>query len=130
MKQRRDLMKMKKLSGNNKGMTLVTVIVAIGFIATLVGILLMTTLVNFKMKSTNTRGKDTFYSAEQVLDEITVGLQRRVSDSLSSSYVEVLENYGEYDNTKKKELVETRYVIIGPSLDSVPSSATAIMIAP
>lgn len=109
VKQRRDLMKMKKLSGNNKGMTLVTVIVAIGFIATLVGILLMTTLVNFKMKSTNTRGKDTFYSAEQVLDEITVGLQRRVSDSLSSSYVEVLENYGEYDNTKKKELVETRY---------------------
>ncbi len=101
--------KIKKLTHDNRGMTLVTVIVAIGFVATLVGILLMTTLVNFKMKAVNTRGKDTFYSAEQVVDEITIGLQRRVSDSLSDAYVQVLENYGNYDNDTKKALVETKY---------------------
>lgn len=99
----------KKNTRNNKGMALVTVIVAIGFIAALVSILLMTTLVNFKMKVVNERGKDTFYSAEQVLDEITVGLQRRVSDSLSASYKYILENYGDYDNATKSQLIQQDY---------------------
>ena len=100
--------KMKKKI-NNRGMALVTVIVAIGFVAALVSILLATTLVNFKMKVVNERGKDTFYSAEQVLDEITVGLQRYVSDSLSASYTDVLENYGDYDNTTKSQMIQSRY---------------------
>ncbi len=105
------LKKIRNRRLDNKGVALVTVIVAIGFIAALVSILLMTTLVNFKMKVVNERGKDTFYSAEQVLDEITIGLQRRVSDSLSSSYVEILENYNSssYDNAQKKLLLQTKY---------------------
>ena len=94
---------------DNSGMALVTVIVAIGFVAALVSILMATTLVNYKMKVVNERGKDTFYSAEQVLDEITVGLQRRVSDSLSSSYTYVLENYGDLDNDQKNQIIQTHY---------------------
>ena len=92
-------------------MALVTVIVAIGFVAALVSILLMTTLVNFKMKVVNEKGTDTFYSAEQVMDEITVGLQRVVSDALSSSYTTILENYGDssLDNNKKKQMVQVKY---------------------
>ncbi len=100
---------MKKLKSDNKGMALITVIVVIGFVAALVSILLMTTLVNFKMKATNERSKDTFYSAEQVLDEINIGLQRKVSDAVSSSYVQIMEDYGSYDNDVKKEMMMTRY---------------------
>ncbi len=101
--------KLRKNFKDNQGMALVTVIVAIGFIAALVSILLTTTLVNFKMKVVNERGKDTFYSAEQVLDEISVGLQRRVSDSLSASYTYVLENYGDYSNDQKDQMIQTHY---------------------
>ena len=61
---------------NNKGASLITVIITIGFIAILAGTIMMTSLVNFKMKRVNVYAKDTFYSAEQVLDEINVGLQR------------------------------------------------------
>ncbi len=103
------LKNLKKNLKGNEGMALVTVIVAIGFVAALVSILLTTTLVNYKMKVVNERGKDTFYSAEQVLDEITVGLQRRVSDSLSSSYTHVLENYGDYENSEKSQLIQSEY---------------------
>ncbi len=111
MRESKLLKRIKKNTRNNKGIALVTVIIAIGFIAALVSILLMTTLVNYKMKVVNEKGTDTFYSAEQVFDEITVGLQRIVSDSLSSSYTEILENYGDstLDNTRKKQMIQTRY---------------------
>ncbi len=103
--------RIRKRQTDNRGLALVTVIVAIGFVAALVSILLMTTLVNFKMKVVNEKGNDTFYSAEQVMDEIAVGLQRIVSDAISQSYAEILEKYGDdtLDNDQKKLMVKTRY---------------------
>jgi len=113
---------MKKIRKNNSGMALVSVIVVIGFIAALVSIVLTTTLVNFKMRAVNERSKDNFYSAEQALDEVNVGLQRFVSDSMSEAYLEVMESYSEYAvsesmteaeklavNEKRNELLKVRY---------------------
>ena len=94
---------------NNKGASLITVIITIGFIAILAGTVMMTSLVNFKMKRVNVYAKDTFYSAEQVLDEINIGLQRYVSDSLSTAYMEVMQNYSQYSVEKKRNVMQTRY---------------------
>lgn len=107
LKDRMEKIRIRK--SDNRGMALVTVIVAIGFIAALVSILLTTSLVNFKMKNVNERGKDTFYSAEQVLDEINVGLQRIVSDSMSAAYLEIMNNYPSYDARTKNEMLTTMY---------------------
>ena len=60
------------LKVNNKGASLVMVIIVIGFIGILAGTVMMTSLVNYKMKRVNVYAKDTFYSAEQVLDEINI----------------------------------------------------------
>lgn len=100
---------LKKNKANNKGMALITVIVAIGFIAALVSILLMTTTINFKMKNVNSKGKDTFYSAEQVLDEVNIGLQRIVSDCMSEAYLDIMNNYASYDSKTKTEMLTTMY---------------------
>ncbi len=94
---------------NNKGASLITVIITIGFIAILAGTIMMTSLVNFKMKRVNVYAKDTFYSAEQVLDEINVGLQRYISDSLSSAYIDVMQNYSQYSVEQKRMKMQTNY---------------------
>jgi len=94
---------------NNKGASLITVIITIGFIAILAGTIMMTSLVNFKMKRVNVYAKDTFYSAEQVLDEINIGLQRYVSDSMSAAYIEVMQNYSQYSVEKKRMVMQTNY---------------------
>ena len=94
---------------NNKGASLITVIITIGFIAVLAGTIMMTSLVNFKMKRVNVHAKDTFYSAEQVLDEINIGLQRYVSDSLSAAYMDVMQNYSQYSVEKKRMIMQTNY---------------------
>jgi len=94
---------------NNKGASLITVIITIGFIAVLAGTIMMTSLVNFKMKRVNVYAKDTFYSAEQVLDEINIGLQRYVSDSMSAAYMDVMQNYSQYSVEKKRMVMQTNY---------------------
>ena len=75
----------KNIMKDNRGASLVTVLITIGFVGVLLSMVLMITLVNFKMKRVNAYAKDTFYSAEQVLDEINIGLQRYVSDSLTAA---------------------------------------------
>lgn len=94
---------------NNKGASLITVIITIGFIATLAGTVMMTSLVNYKMKRVNVYAKDTFYSAEQVLDEINIGLQRYISDSLGEAYMDVMQNYSDYSVEKKRMVMQTNY---------------------
>ena len=100
-----------KLHKNNKGVSLVTVIVAIGFALVLVNALLLTSTINYKMRNVNVYSKDSFYSAEQVLDEIYVGLQQVVSDGISSSYMKVLANYDAATMTsaEKNELVKSYF---------------------
>ncbi len=94
---------------NNQGMSLITVIITIGFVAVLASILLMVSLINFKMKKINAYGTDTFYSAEQVLDEINIGLQKEVSNALTAAYTDVMENYADYDTEEKNEVMQTKY---------------------
>src|SRR5574344_1588876 len=86
---------------NNKGMSLVTVIITIGFVSILVSILLMVSMINFKMKKINANAKDSFYSAEQVLDEINLGLQKDISDALSSAYTDILVKYNDEETERK-----------------------------
>lgn len=94
---------------NNRGASLITVIIVIGFIGILASVVMMTSLVNYKMKRINVYAKDTFYSAEQVLDEINIGLQRYISDSISSAYTDVLQNYNDFSAEKKRNVLQTNY---------------------
>lgn len=94
---------------NNKGMSLVTVIITIGFVSILVSILLMVSMINFKMKKINANAKDSFYSAEQVLDEINLGLQKDISDALSSAYTDILVKYNDEETERKNKKLQTKY---------------------
>ena len=101
----------KKFISDNGGMSIVTVVIAIGFVSILVSILLLTAAINFKMKNVNMYSKDSFYSAEQVLDELNIGLQQIVSDGLSVAYTKALENYtaDEMSADEKNQLVQAEY---------------------
>ena len=100
-----------QLNMNNSGMSIATVIIAIGFVLVLISIILSTSTINFKMRNMNVYSKDSFYSAEQVLDELNVGLQRMVEDGLSQAYITVLSDYANEDLTSKdkNELVKSAF---------------------
>ena len=54
----------------NKGFSLITVIIAVSFIGILGLLVLYMALSNFQMKITDLKGKDSFYTAERAIEEI------------------------------------------------------------
>lgn len=95
----------------NQGFSLFTVIIAVSFVAILGLLVLYIALSNFHMKITDLKGKDSFYTAEQALEEIRTGLQEDVGDAMSKAYTQVMENYNKgnastdasMDQLRKKE---------------------------
>ena len=100
---------------DNKGFSLVTVIIAVAFIGILGMLVLYIAFQNFNMKTAGIKGKDGFYTAEQALEEIRLGLQQDVGDSMSAAYIEVMEDYNKksdsadtvLDELRQKEFEET-----------------------
>ena len=72
------------LKFNNHGSTL---LVAVSLIAVLATVLMSMSYMNYNMKVTELNSKKNFYNAEIVLDQINVGLQKEISDSLEDAYV-------------------------------------------
>nr|WP_303243171.1 hypothetical protein [uncultured Blautia sp.] len=84
----------KRLKGQlDKGFSLFTVIIAVSFIMILGLLVTYISVSNFYMKVTDLKGKDSFYTAEQGLEEIKVGLQQDVGTAMSKAFTEVMENY-------------------------------------
>lgn len=80
------------------------VVGTVSIVAILVTIMLVMGLFNYQMKVTNRGSKQNFYDAEQVLDEIRLGLQQDASVAMSAAYVETCNSYDEenmLENTKR-----------------------------
>lgn len=92
----------------NKGLSLITVIIAVSFIGILGLLVLYMALSNFQMKIIDLKGKDSFYTAERAIEEIRVGLQEDVGNSMSEAYIKVLETYDKDENSKDVVLDKQR----------------------
>ena len=83
----------------DSGFSLITVMVSVSFIAIMGLLVLYLSLNNFQMKHTDIKGKDSFYTAEQALEEIRLGLQQDVGDAMSRAYIKVMETYNRDSST-------------------------------
>lgn len=101
---------MKRRKLDNKGSTLVLVIVAMSIVAILAVVSLWISLANYQMKTTNIKVKDNFYSAEAVLNEIRTGLQGDVSVAYTTALTDVFEQYALYDEKGRQEMFAKKYV--------------------
>ena len=82
----------------NSGSSIVIVIIAMAMIGILATTLLWMSYVNYKIKVNDIRNKNSFYSAETVMEQIVAGLQKEVSDSVAVAYQEVLSNWEALEN--------------------------------
>lgn len=98
----------KEVRKQNRGFSLLTVIVAVSFIGILGLLVLYMALSNFQMKITDLKGKDSFYTAERAIEEIRVGLQEDVGNSMSEAYIKVLETYNKDGSSKDVVLDKQR----------------------
>lgn len=98
----------KKDKTENRGFSLFTVIVAVAFVGIMSILIIYISMSNFYMKVTDLKGKDSFYTAEQALEEIRTGLQEDVGEAMSSAYIKVLENYSQDVTSQDVTLDEVR----------------------
>lgn len=82
----------------NSGSSIVIVIIAMAMIGILATTLLWMSYVNYKIKVNDIRNKNSFYSAETVMEQIVAGLQKEASDSVAVAYQEVLSNWEALEN--------------------------------
>lgn len=83
----------RKMKLNNSGSTMMIVMVAVALIAVLATVLMSMSYMNYNMKVTELNSKKNFYTAEVVLDQISVGLQKEISDSVEDAYVRAMQRY-------------------------------------
>lgn len=95
---------------DNRGSTMVMVLVALAVVSVLATIALWVALQNFQMKVTDRKSTDNFYSAEGVLDQICAGLQDDVSDSMKGAYYEVMQNYATMNEADRTTYFTSKYV--------------------
>ena len=96
--------KRKKL--NNEGMALVLVIVVIALVAIFASVLMSLALLNYKMKVTEREAKKNFYSAEEVLDQIHIGLEEIVSGAINQAYSKAMQTYKVDEFTEKYRVAQ------------------------
>lgn len=80
---------------NNKGSGIVTVLIAVVLLTLMGSLLLMLAFTGFEMKASDRSGKQNAYDASTAMDEIKVGIQNVVSQSIESSYAYALNRFSE-----------------------------------
>lgn len=114
--------KLQTIYGNinksNKGSTLITVIVVVGFMSILATVLLYIVGENYKTKIYDLKTKESFYEAEEIIERFKATLVRDVAESSKPAYDSVVMNFsqsiGENGSVElnAKKIRETEYLTV------------------
>ena len=78
---------------NNSGMALVMVIAVIAFVSVFATIVLYIAGINFYMKTTDVKTKESFYNSEKALEEIKASFMIDASKAYEKAYLKVMSSY-------------------------------------
>ena len=93
----------RQLKSDNRGVSLVTVMVIASLVIIMITVLLSIVLLNFYMKRQNNQSQENFYNAETAMEEIRMGLTTEVSKAVTIAYTQTLTNYNDLTETEKEE---------------------------
>lgn len=82
------------LKGDDRGASLIAVIVAVVFVLIITTITLEVTTANIRMRDIEVSGKENFYSAEQYMDEVMRAMADIAAQEVEEAYTELLSRYG------------------------------------
>lgn len=98
------------LKGRNEGASLPVVLIIFICVGALAAIVTKITLVNINMREMEQSGKKNFYSAEMVLDDLSVGLNAAAAEAMQRAYTSILTNYR--DSTSGGENLQEKFTAL------------------
>lgn len=81
-----------KFKMNNRGSSLVFVLIAVAFVSILTAVIVSAATTNYRLRVMNDYSKKTFYSAESALDEVYAGLGKVTCTTLEDNYLKIAQN--------------------------------------
>lgn len=78
---------------DNKGFSLILVIICMTLIGVLTTMIVTTSVNNVQIRVVEQEASDNFYSAEEVLDEIKANVEKRANQTLGTAYTQFLQKY-------------------------------------
>lgn len=122
-KKSRRIRNQRKFHRDNRGSTLLVVILAMLMLGVLGTVSLYSTYINYSIKITERKATNNFYTAETVMEEIKAGLEREVSSAFTEAYLDIMQNYGAYDPVQRGVQFQNRYLTaLGTRLASAAQS--------
>lgn len=117
------------LKHDNRGSTLLTVIICLAFVSVMGIVILSAVMTNLNMKLVDSKSKKSFYSSEVVLDKLRVAVQETLAESIRNVYEdEILTNYAyylsydeDYKNDRIQKMVAARFVVLAADADDADS---------
>lgn len=95
---------------DNKGASIVMVLVIMAVVMILALIVMSMALVNARMKSTRQQAQKDFYDAETAVEEIRLGIANEMSDALAVAYVDTVQRYSELEGDARDTYFKTRFL--------------------
>lgn len=100
MKRRRTVKQRKQ---NNAGSAIVTVLVVVAFMTILATVMLYISGINFQMKATDFRTKESFYQAETPVEELRAQLVKDVEIAFAKAYTATVSEYSGMGDAATRE---------------------------
>ena len=105
-------MKRKRFKQDNRGASLLAVLVLMVVVSLIAVVITKITIVNIEMKEVERGTKKNFYSADELMDNLRAGARELAEQSLEKAYADVLENYLTYSASggDVQKVFATRYM--------------------
>lgn len=92
------LVRLAKKRRDNRGSAIVIVIIAMAMIGILATTMLWMAYMNYMIKVADIRNKNSFYTAEEVVEQVMSGLRRESAEAVGIAYRDVLANWDNLDS--------------------------------
>lgn len=92
---------------NDRGSAIVIVIIAMAMIGIMATTMLWMAYMNYMIKVSDIRNKNSFYSAEEVVEQVMSGLRAEAAEAVSIAYKEVLANWDNLGSESNRSNVFT-----------------------
>ncbi len=96
---------MKRKFNNNKGSTMILLVMSVAVISLLGMSILGVTMMNYKIKKANTDLKFAFYMSESGLDRAYAAAYALILDSVKEANIEAQAKIGEFDNEMRMKII-------------------------
>lgn len=105
-------MKGNRFKQDNRGASLLAVLVLMVVVSLIAVVITKITIVNIEMKEVERGTKKNFYSADELMDNLRAGARELAEQSLEKAYADVLENYLTYSASggDVQKVFATRYM--------------------